>query len=77
MQNITLYFENIIYEIWNSRLYDNPVFYANLKYSLYIPRQQTSLAPRGPNVDPVGSTLSQRGPNVHCYLDYHWWCATA
>ena len=36
MQNITLYFENMIYEIWNSRLHDNPLFYANLKYSLYI-----------------------------------------
>ena len=33
-----------------------------------IPRQQTSLAPRWPDVDPVGSTLDQRGPNVPCYL---------
>ena len=27
-----------------------------------------TLAPRWPNVDPVGSTLGQRGPNVPCYL---------
>ena len=33
-----------------------------------LPRQQTSLAQRWPNVDPVGSTLSQRGPSVPCYL---------
>ena len=31
------------------------------------PPQQTSLAPCWPNVDPVGSTLGQRGPNVPCY----------
>ena len=27
-----------------------------------------SLAPRWPNVDPIGSTLGQPGPNVTCYL---------
>ena len=37
---------------------------------IYIPqpRQQNLLAARWPNVDPVGSTLGQRGPNVPCYL---------
>ena len=40
------------------------------------PRQQTSLAPRWPNVDPVGYTLGQRGLNVLCYLVWEgvsWW----
>ena len=32
------------------------------------PQQLISLVPRWPNVDPVGSTLGQRGPNVPCYL---------
>ena len=40
-------------------------------------RQQTSLAPRLPNVDYVGSTLSQLGSNVPCYLGMlllaQWW----
>ena len=36
--------------------------------SLSYPRQQTSLAQRWPNVDSIGSTLGQRGPNVPCYL---------
>ena len=34
------------------------------------PRQQITLAPRWPNVDPVGSTLDQRGLNVPCYLGF-------
>ena len=36
-----------------------------------LPRQQISLVPRWPNVDPVGSTLDQRGPKVPCYLDVY------
>ena len=36
------------------------------------PQQQTSLAPRWANVDPVGSTLGQRGPNVSCYLEWFY-----
>ena len=34
-------------------------------------RQQTLLTPRWPNVDPVGSTLGQLGPNMPCYLGCH------
>ena len=41
----------------------------NLKQD--IPQQQTSLAPYWLNVDHVGSTLGQRGPNVPCYLGRH------
>ena len=37
--------------------------------ALYHPWQQTSLAIRWPNVDPLDSTLGpQRGPNVPCYM---------
>ena len=43
---------------------------------LYIPRQQTLLAPSCPNVDPVSSTLGQRGPNVPCYLVDGMFCYT-
>ena len=40
-----------------------------IKKHANCPRQQTGLAPRWPNVDPVGSPLGQRGPNVPCYLE--------
>ena len=36
------------------------------------PRQQTSLAPRWPNVDPVGSTLGQLRPNMAYYLGMYY-----
>ena len=36
----------------------------DIRVSSRDPRQQTSW----PNVDPVGSTLGQRGPGVSCYL---------
>ena len=35
------------------------------------PQQQILLAPCWPNVDPVGSTLCQRRPNVPCYLGWY------
>ena len=33
-----------------------------------VPRQQISMVPRSPNVDPVGSTLGQHGPSEPCCL---------
>ena len=46
------------------------MMYSFIHYQTYagLPQQQISLAPRWPNVDPVGSTLGQHGPNVPCYL---------
>ena len=37
-------------------------------------RQQTSLAPCWPNVDPIGPTLAQHGPNMPCYLGVSGTC---